>query len=297
MGETLKSAVAAAALRLLEPLVKLLLEAGIGVGEFHQLAKRAYVNVARERAGESKPNVSRIAVLTGITRAEVAALLALPASEGPAAERGRHRAERVLHGWWHDAEFLARDGGPAILPLRGPKRSFVSLVRRYAGDPRVATLLEELVRVKAVRRRTDGQLEVLSRTFVTARWDPEGIGIVGERVHDLLETLVYNLKNPGAPRFERFVVRADVQSRYVPMLLRDIGEQADVLADSLQDALNDPERRVSPASEPQDARRVGLAIFVVDDPATVPASAAGRGGGRGLGRKAAARKAAARRRG
>jgi hypothetical protein len=276
MSETLKSAVLGAALRLLEPLAKLLLEAGVGVGEFHQLAKRAYVNAARDRAEEARPNVSRIAVLTGITRVEVASLLAMPAGEEPVAERGRHRAERVLHGWWHDAEFLGRDGKPATLPLRGAKRSFVSLVKRYSGDPRVATLLEELVRVKAVRQRTDGQLEVLSRTFVTARWDTQGIGIVGERVHDLLETLVHNLKHPNAPRYERFVVSTEVEPRFVPMLLRDVSEQADVLADSFQDSLNDPGRSVRPADGPQDARRVGLAIFIVDEPTTVEAAASGR---------------------
>jgi hypothetical protein len=269
MSESLKTAVIATVLRLLEPLVRLLLEAGVGVGEFHQLAKRAYVNVARDRAGEARPNVSRIAVLTGISRAEVATLLAAPSGAEPLAERGRHRAERVLHGWWHDAEFLDRHGKPVTLPLRGAKRSFVSLVKRYAGDPRIATLLEELVRVKAVRQRADGHIEVLSRTFATARWDTHGIGVVGDRVRDLLETLVHNLKHPNAPRYERFVVGTEIEPRFVPMLLRDITEQADVLADSFQDSLDDPAHCMRPAREPQDARRVALAIYVVDEPTTI----------------------------
>ena len=78
------------------------------------------------------------------------------------------------------------------------------LVNRYAGDPRVRTLLEELLRVKAVRRLPDKRLEVLSPTFATVRWDGSGVEVVGERVRDLLATLLYNLKHPSRPRYARF---------------------------------------------------------------------------------------------
>ena len=44
-----------------------------------------------------------------------------------------------------------------------------SIVNRYAGDARVRTSLEELLRVKAVRRLAGKRLEVLSPTFATAR--------------------------------------------------------------------------------------------------------------------------------
>lgn len=274
MSESLKSAVIAAVLRLLVPLAKLLLDAGVGVGEFHLLAKRAYVRAARERSDETRPNVSRISALTGIGRGEVTRILHTPSTEEPTAERGRHRAEHVLHGWWHDAEFLDAAGRPLALPLHGPKRSFTALIKRYAGDPRLATLLEELTRVKAVRQREDGRLEVLSRSFVTARWDAQGIAAVGDRAHDLLETLVHNLKHPNLPRYERFVVSHEVQPRYVPMLLRDVTQQADVLADAFQDALNDPTHTVKPGKGVQDARRVGLAIYIVDEPTEVDPTAA-----------------------
>jgi hypothetical protein len=277
MSESLKSALIAAVMRLLVPLVKLLLEAGIGVGEFHQLAKRAYVRAALERADGTRPSISSIATLTGLSRGEVATLSKAPTDEAPTAERGRHRAERVLQGWWHDAEFLDHAGRPLPLPLRGAKRSFTALVKRHSGDPRVATLLDELTRVRAVRQRPDGLLEVLSRTFVTARWDAGGIQAVGERVHDLLATLVHNLKHPHMPRYERFVVSNEVSPRYVPMLLRDITAQADVLAEGFQDALTDPQHSVKPGKGVQDARRVGLAVYVVDEPTLIePATAAHR---------------------
>ena len=272
MSENLKAAVMRAVLRLLDPLVRLLLEAGVGVGEFHQLAKMAYARAARDAVPETQPNFSRIAVLTGIPRGEVSEILRRPEEHPLAPERGVQRAERVLHGWWKDVDFCDNDGEPSKLPLRGPRRSFAALVKRYAGDPRVATLLKELLRVNAVRRLPDGRVEVLSRSFVTARWDDAGIEVVGERVRDLLDTLVHNLKHPSRPRYARFVVKSDVDPRYVPLLLRDITQQAEVLGDSCQDALLDPQRVVRPARTAQAAHRISVGIFVMEEASLVAPS-------------------------
>ena len=87
---------------------------------------------------------------------------------------------------------------------------------------------------------------------------------------------VVSLHLPRSGGDDRHWEVTEVEPRFVPMLLRDVSEQADVLADSFQDSLNDPGRSVRPADGPQDARRVGLAIFIVDEPATVEAAASGR---------------------
>ena len=272
MSETVKAAVMRAVLRLMEPLVRLLLEAGIGVGEFNKLAKMAYARAARDAQPEAVPNISRIAVLTGIPRGEIAEILRRPEEYRTERERDMQRAERVLQGWWKDTDYHDSNGRPLKLPLRGPRRSFAALVKRYAGDPRVLTLLKELLRVKAIRRLPDGHLEVLSRTFVTARWDNTGIEMVGERVRDLLDTLVHNLRHPSSPRYARFVVNAELDPRFVPLLLRDITQQSEVLADTFQDALNDPERIVRPTRSAQDAHRISIGIFVMEEPTLVTTS-------------------------
>ena len=183
--------------------------------------------------------------------------------------RTRRRHHPSSRQFMDDAEDNTTSGRPAILPLRGRRGSFAVLVNRYAGDPRVRTLLQELLRVKAVRRLPDKRLEVLSPTFATARWDDNGIEVVGERVRDLLATLVHNLKHPSRPRYLRFVVNAQVDPRFGPLLMRDLTEQAEVLADTFDDALNDPERTIRPARSAQDAQRVGVCIFVVEEAALV----------------------------
>lgn len=270
MSESLKSAVRLAVLRLLDPLVKWLMEAGVGVGDFVSLAKLAYVRAARDQGrtsgGELKrPNASRISVVTGLTRFEVANILANDTAE-PIHDRGRQRAERVLTGWWTDRSFQdTTTGGPAILPLRGGKHSFAALVDRYSGERwRVATILDELLRVKAVRRLSDGRLEALSRTYATVRWDPDGVIAFGEHLAELTATLLHNLKHPASARFLRRVVNARLDPRYVPVLRRDLEFQAEALVDSQGDALNDSLYTLKGKRGEPEPASLGFTIYVFE---------------------------------
>lgn len=266
MSEPLKIALRSAVLRILEPLVKWLLEAGMGVGDFLALVKLAYVHAARDAGqqagGEAeRPNVSRIAVVTGLTRAEVTNLLASAEAERPS-DRGRQRAERVLSGWWNDSEFHDSTGNPALLPIRGRGRTFASLVDRYSGERLLAgSILEALLRVKAVRRRPDGKLEAISRTYATVRWDPDGVIAMGEQLSEHCATLLHNLKHPARARYVARVINAQLDPRYVPMLVRDIQEQAAGLAESTDDALNAPAYTLRGTPHETGAVSLGVGIY------------------------------------
>jgi hypothetical protein len=58
----------------------------------------------------------------------------------------------------------------------------------------------------------------------------------------------------------------------VPLLLRDVTQQAEVLADAVQDALHDPHRIVRPSRVAQDAHRLSIGIFVMEEPTLIPPS-------------------------
>jgi hypothetical protein len=276
MSDALKGAVRTAVLRLLEPLMKLLLDAGVGVGDFIGLAKVAYVTAASRRGqigGKElqRPTVSQIAVVTGMTRVEVAAILATGEAVSRTTEHNRQRAERVLSGWWTDPAFLTLQGEPAILRLRGPRRSFDALCRRYSGEQRAAPILEELSRVRAIRRLPDGRVQALSRTYATVRWDPEGIAAVGEQLAEHCATLVANLEQPSRPRLARQVVNARLNPRYAPVLIRDIESSLQVQADALDDNLNDPIHTAEPGAP---AMRLGVGLYVFEGPAEDAAESA-----------------------
>lgn len=274
MSESLKGAVRSAVLRLLDPLVKWLLAAGVGVGDFLTLVKIAYVRAARDQGLESgvepaRPNVSRIALVTGLTRVEVASILTGERAERPHDLGRRQRAERVLSGWWNDSTFQDERGEPAILPLRGTRRSFAALVERYSGGNwRVRTILEELLRVKAVRRLPDGRLKALSRTYATVRWDPEGVVAFGEQVSELCATLLHNLNFPERAHLVRRVLNARLNPRYVPMLRRDLEEGVGVLADSVDHTLNLPAHTATGKEARAGAAALGVTMFVFEPRAT-----------------------------
>ena len=221
--------------------------------------------------GELRPNISRMLVVTGLRREDVAAILAAETDEWRTSERGRHRAERVLAGWWNDPAFQTPTGEPAVLPLSGSRRSFQALVARYSNEPRASTILNELLRVKAVRRRADGMLEAVSRSYATVRWDPAGIESLGEQMQELCTTLLHNLENPSRPLFVRRIVNAQLDPKYRSMLVRDIQDQLKVIANSLDDALNHREYTVTPKQGGQEAMRLGVGFYLFEEPVLLEA--------------------------
>lgn len=270
MSESLKAAVLRAVMRLMVPLARLLLEAGVGAGEFHQLTKRAYVRAALGMDGEGKLNISRLSVRTGIIRAEIAAILKEGDSPPPQVEIGTPRAARVLRGWWSDIEFRGTDGS-MVIPLRGPTRSFSALVMRYGGGLHALSILRELLRVKAVRKLPNQRVEALSPTISNVKWEDSQVERTGECMRDLLNTLLYNLQHPSRPRYARFVVNTNLDPKYLPILTRDIAQYSESLADSLEHTLNDPNKVLSPRNAPQEAHRLGVGIFLVHDQMEMPA--------------------------
>jgi Family of unknown function (DUF6502) len=137
----------------------------LGVGTFVHAAKLAYLRAAIEEVVSQPPrtNVSRLSVVTGMTRKEVSLLLAYIKGNKNNAWPGRskeQRALRVLYGWRSDPEFQTHAHRPADLELRRGRNSFASLVRSYAGDVTPISVLRELERIRAVVRTRAGKLRV-----------------------------------------------------------------------------------------------------------------------------------------
>ena len=270
MSQDIQSAVRTATLELLRPLARFLLEARIGIGELNALARRAYVQAAVQNgaaAGTYRVNVSRIAAATGLTRVEVAALLAEERGAPPREHRGRVRAERVLWGWWNDPAFQDAHGGPQRLKRKGSGPSFAVLVKRYSGDTHnAAAILEELLRSQAVREREDGSLEARSRTCANVSWDSEGIAALGEELAEHFETLLHNLKNPDRPRFARRVVCRYLDAYAARVVIPEITEQAEIFLEGAQDSLDHPKYTAGGKGAAARGLKVAVAVQVFEEP-------------------------------
>lgn len=270
MSADLKQAVSDATLTLLQPLARVLLEAGIGIGEFHAMAKVAFVRSAIEQGkatGRQRPNVSRIAAATGLTRLDVAALLTQPLGRPPPVKRGRSRAENVLAAWHEDREFLdPHTGAPAPLKEKGARRSFAALTRRYAGDTHSAAILHELLRAGAARVRDDGRIEALSRTCANVGWDPESLRALGDAVAEHLETWVHNLEHPEAPHYIRRVMCTQLDAQAAKVVIPEIREHADVFLESTEISLGHPKHVARSESARKKALKFSVSVFCFQGP-------------------------------
>ena len=265
----IQTALNAAVLKLLRPLCRLLLRHHVPFAAFEELAKHMYVQVALEDFGipGKKPTLSRASILTGLTRKDVQRLVSDTEPERAASDEGYNRAARVLTGWARDAEFHDKSGAPRTLePLEGA-HSFAALVRRYSGDMPVRAVLDELLRVGAVRQREDQTLELVTPAYVPRAGETEKLGILGSDVAALITTIDHNLQHGSTdPRFQRKVMYSDYPASQLPAFRKLSTAQAQALLEKFDRWLAEHADSDRPDTAPESAMRVGVGIYYFEEP-------------------------------
>jgi hypothetical protein len=189
--------------------VRILIRCGVSYGETAELLKAVFVEVAGRdfNLPERKTSLSRIAILTGLTRKEVAKQREILDSGVLNFGSNLNRVVRVLEGWHNDPVFTGPYGMPMELPFESPtSASFASLVRKHSGDMAPRAMLDELVRVGAVEQTNAGNFKVLVRAYIPRDFHPDALHRFGEVVRDFVNTYEFNMdKQPGKGRFERSV--------------------------------------------------------------------------------------------
>ena len=261
----LRHALTAAVLHLLRPLVRVLLRHGMAYDEFTELARRTYVEVAeRDFALRGrKQTTSRISVITGLNRKEVARLQALNAQGQPAEEAlaaTMNRAAKVVVGW--QREHAGPRGGPSELDAA----QFSALVRKYSGDMPVRAVLDELRHAGAVTPGEDGRYRLQGEGYVPQATDSRKITLLGQHAADLLGTIDHNLACPAEQAYLQQRVFAD----NIP------AERIDAVRSAMRDAglkALDDARQLLTANDAGDgapargARRVTLGLYYGEVPA------------------------------
>lgn len=212
MAESVRSGLLAAYRVLMRPLVRILIRNGITHREFSETLKLVFVEVAEIDFSipERRPSQSRVAILTGLTRKEVALQKSILDGRANIAHQGNlNRVTKVLLGWHTDADFTGPYGMPLELPFNAEDDvSFVELIRRYSNDMAPQAMADELLRVKVMERTAAGQFKVLTRAYVPENLHPDALERLGSVVRNFVNTVEYNMEKeaPGAGRFERVVV-------------------------------------------------------------------------------------------
>jgi hypothetical protein len=152
-------------------LASILLPIGFGLGDFISAAKAAFVEAAAEQIKKrgDRPSAARIAVVTGMSRAEVAKIRV--DHEVVARPFAEQRTERVMHGWFADSLYVDSTGDPKILPMTGPG-SFDELVRKYSGDIPRRAVLDELIAGGMAEITQFGTVKALRRHYLLTSGRP-----------------------------------------------------------------------------------------------------------------------------
>lgn len=247
-----------------------LIRCGVTWKEFAELSRSSYVEVASHQFGKrGRPtNVSRTAVLTGLTRREVRKQRARLAATTDTFPGHVTKASLVLSAWHQDRDLLDARGKPLPLPLEGEAVSFAALLRRCgAGDVRPSTLLKELLSAQAVRETRDGRLEPLKRSYVPQSMDERLITMWGKRITDVAKTYVHNLTRPAnAPaRFERAAVNDSVNASALSDFQRFLEQEGEAFLERVDAWLTAHEARADASDNPHGVVRLGAGLYHIQD--------------------------------
>lgn len=178
-----------------------------------------------------------------------------------------NRAARVIAAWRRNKKFLDTEGQPAPLPIGGSDVSFTELVKRFSGDVPVRATLDELIRVGAVKRLEDGNICLLTRTYVPAHSDADKLHILGTDVALLISTIDHNL-NPGesSPFFQRKVAYDNLPDEILPEFRKHSAKKAQLYLENLDRWLSKHDRDDTPQVKGSGRNQAGIGIYYFEEP-------------------------------
>ncbi len=266
MSEPFKLHLARAVVGILRPMIRMLIRFEFTQAELSELVRQTYVEIAdSDFAIEGQEmTVSRVAVLTGLSRKEVVRLRLLLEDGETRMKLAPNRAQRVVQGWLADKEFLDRKKNPRVLPVKGEKGSFMTLVKRYSGDITYGAILEELNRTGITRQFDLDSVALVNPAYLPHEDDLEQVRILSVCVSDLFKTAVRNIDSPAdEKRFQRQVTYDMLDPKAADEFRLFSTRKATDLINELNTYLAKKRRKVGKKSGT--SMRVGMGIYSVEE--------------------------------
>jgi hypothetical protein len=269
MKTDIQRQVLGAILLVLKPIARALLRVGVGYREFSEIAKTAFVETATSDYGlRGRPtNISRVAVMTGLTRKEVRRIrIKTDASEHTVVMRTTP-VSQILHRWYTDEEFLNDNGSPKNLDFDGDGLSFTSLVKKYGGDVPAGAMRTELKRIDAIEQNAAGQLSPTKRVAYNIDLHDRLIGGLAGILYPAALNLAHNLEVEEGP--DRWVNLA-ATSKYVRKsdkgrIMRISSDRIVEFVETIDDMYGAYEALSSQDKGADDSVAVGVGVFYFEE--------------------------------
>jgi hypothetical protein len=263
------STIRGAVIRILTPLARILLRNGISYGTFADIARQVFVTVAmKEFAFQNrKQTISRVSVLTGLTRKAVKEIIEQPGDGKQAMGKIYNRAKRVIAGWRKDSAFQNTKGAPADLPLAAQGASFSALVKKYSGDIPVRAILDELVRTHSASVLENGSVRLRARAYMRPAYKTlMKLDSLGTDTGHLIDTIAHNLKAKKSEAFFQSKVLYDnLPQEALAPFRRLSAKQAQALLESLDVKLSQQDRDLHRQIKGTGRYAAGVGIYYFEE--------------------------------
>lgn len=260
MGNALHQAVLQACRNFMIPIARFLLRNGVTFREFAEVAKWAFVQVASEEYGirGRKTNISRVSVMTGLSRKDVTSFRNQPLEESDLEKEWRVASD-ALRAWHTQDRFLSSVGLPKPLRYSEGESSFSSLVMSLQGGYKPQRVRDLLLESNAIRLEIDGSLNATTRYYMPAHSDLGAVHHFGEAVRNLAMTIESNYSETHRPtKFERFVWSDSLPPTATARFQRILAENATKTLELFDDWLTAHEEHVC------ESAKVGVGIYYFD---------------------------------
>lgn len=265
MDQDIKTTLRSSCRALLRPIASVVLKCGMTWREFSELSKSVFVSVASDEFGiRGRPtNISRVSILTGISRKEVKRQRELLAEPASSASPKTTDATRLLSGWYQDSDYLGEDGNPRPLDPVGNAPSFASLFEQYGGDTPEQTLLRELLKAGSVETDTQGRYVAKRRYHMPVEMDAGGIRFLGTNLFDHANTLSKNVTGDTDERWlEGFAVDDQIHPDSIEEFRAYLDERGQQFLEEIDDWLS--QHRVNPDESKTTPVRLGLGVYAIE---------------------------------
>lgn len=251
--------------KILKPLMRILLRAGIPYLEFREVIKGAYVEAAvRDGIRGHKGQITRamLSDYTGVSLADVNRFIDDDSLLAPPQTTNEAIITEVLHIWCTDSFYLGPYGMPLELDLEEtPGRNMTTLIYQAdpTADPRV--IVNDMVEYGIVKQVGTRHYRATSRSnLYTDIMTPQALEYFGRTITDLANTLEHNIGAAStAKRLQRSVVADGGMPEYA------LPEFEALLKDKVQKLLVDIDDWLSANKahwvEPGRTVHTGLTVF------------------------------------
>lgn len=207
LGAIPRSLIRAAA-SILEPLIHLLVNYGMGFQAFQELVKSTYIKVAEEnfKLDGKMQTDSRISLLTGVHRKDVKRLRNSANDVENAVAQRVGLGSQIVSIWVSDQHYLDENGKPRPLPRYAVTEecdSFERLVRGFSLDIRPRVLLDDWLHLGVVHLDADDNIHLNVEAFVPNKGINEKAFYLATNVRDHLAATASNVMGVHSPFLER----------------------------------------------------------------------------------------------